>query len=48
MTAIPPNIYQRIREWVDAQLTGKVVLNVHDGRIETAEFTERVKAEPKP
>ena len=41
---IPKNIFELIKEWVEAQRTGQIALNLSEGHIVKAEFKETVLA----
>ena len=41
---IPKNIFEIIKDWVEAQRTGQIALNVSEGRILNAELKEKVLA----
>lgn len=45
MQTIPANIYQRLKEFLLQGRTGQIALNVADGKIQTADVKEHIKAQ---
>jgi hypothetical protein len=45
--AIPQNIFLRLKEWLEQRKTGQVSLNISAGRVDNAEFKEKLTADRK-
>lgn len=45
---IPKSIYERIAVWLRGGGTGRIVLDAHQGRIQSAEISDRFRADDDP
>ena len=50
MTQLPPDVYQRIRQFLDCQSTGRIELHIKDGEVLECVFTriDRIRTDKTP